>query len=145
MEAIMTAEQVQRHLDTAGYLQFRYWRLYSAEGLAGHTAEVRLYHQTLTVLYQESPLTQYHVTYAGDEQRIDTLDLLREWPDHYPSLQMHLWEMGHVEWHKALRVPHRRPRQKRGASVKQLALFPVSPPARQRRTSSSTEVSADGH
>lgn len=32
LEPLMATEQVKRHLDASGYLQFRHWRLYGAAG-----------------------------------------------------------------------------------------------------------------
>ena len=59
LAAIIATEQVKRHLNRNGYLQFRHWRLYGAAGLAGREADVTLYQQTVTVAYEEVPVIQY--------------------------------------------------------------------------------------
>lgn len=124
LEPIIATEQVKRHLDANGYLQFRHWRLYGAAGLAGRDVDVLLYQQTVTVAYEEAPLIQYQVEAGEDTATFAEVHVLRELPERFPSAQMHLWELRQFTWHQALPVPRRQRRHGKGSNPQQLLLFP---------------------
>jgi putative transposase len=132
LEPIMETEQVKRHLDEKGYLQFRYWRLYGSGGLAGRNADVALYHETMTIAYADAPLMQYQVTFDEEATTITNIRVLREFPERYPSVQLHLWELSQFTWRKTLPVSRKQRRLPSSNDLQQLSLFPTNALSRQR-------------
>lgn len=60
-----------RHIDRHGYIQYRYWRLYGEEALAGKEVAVWLFRDTLTIAYDDEPAVQYAVTYDTDAPGVE--------------------------------------------------------------------------
>jgi transposase len=68
LHRIFHTTRFTRHVDAAGYVQFRHWRIYGEYGVAGQDAVVWLYQETLTVTYGDTPLARnfsYYVEYTG--------------------------------------------------------------------------------
>jgi len=59
--------------------------------------------------------------------------VLRELPDHFPSTQLHLWELRQFPWHKARQVPFTPRRRQPMQNVQQGILFPEVTPVRRRQ------------
>jgi len=133
LESIIATEQVKRHLNAKGYLQFRHWRLYGAAGLAGRDADVLLYQQTVTVTYEDMPLIQYQVQTGEPATTFTEVHVLRELPDHFPSTQLHLWELRQFPWHKARQVPYTPRRRQQTQTVQQGIVFPEITTVRRRQ------------
>ena len=116
----------QRRVDRSGYVRFRRWRIYGERGLAGESAAVWLFGETLTLDYQEEPLAQYRVEFEPDEKHLRTISDAKLFEHRYASPQPVLWEVPDGEWHKAIRLPPPRPRRtsdKDTMPLVQLALF----------------------
>ena len=58
LHRIFHTTRFRRHLDTLGYLRFRHWRIYAEYGLAGQTAVLWLYGDTLTIVFDDTALAQ---------------------------------------------------------------------------------------
>jgi hypothetical protein len=110
LDRLFQARQVARRLDQSGYVRYHNWRLYGEEGLAGETAAVWLYRESLTIAFEEEPLTQYTVTFrpdGGPRAEIEDIAERRSLPARYPSPQVRLWgeeTLRQVEWHKVQRL-----------------------------------------
>lgn len=136
LDQLFATGQVRRHVGANDYVLFRFWRLYGSEGLAGQDAQVVTYHNTLTVTHQDESLSQYQIAYADDGETIAQARLIREFPERFPSAQMHLWELRRFTWYKALPLPHRQKRHPPPPSnAEQFVLFASgsAPPRRRRR------------
>ncbi len=135
LKRLFASEQVRRHVDTNGYVTFRYWRLYGSEGIAGKEARVVSYLNTLTATHQGESLTQYRIEYAENGETIADAKLIREFPERFPSAQMRLWELSRFTWYKTLPLPPRRKRRPPPEDIEQLVLFPsgYATPKRPRR------------
>jgi hypothetical protein len=110
--------------------------LYGSEGVAGQDAQVVSYHNTLTITHQDESLTQYQVEYDENGETIAHARLVREFPERFPSAQMHLWEIRRFTWYKALPLPPRRKqRPPPPEQAEQMVLFVsgYAPPKRHRR------------
>jgi len=57
LSRILYATQFTRHLDTHGYIQFRNWRFFGEDGLAGEEVSVWVYEGTLKIEYQATALS----------------------------------------------------------------------------------------
>ncbi len=102
-----------RRLDRLGYAHFRRWKLYGEETLARHPAVIWLHGDTLTVEYEETPLTQYTVRYQPDKKHFKAIPDARRFETPYRSPQEWLWELDETLWHLAKRLPDYAPRKHR--------------------------------
>jgi transposase InsO family protein len=124
-----------RHIDRHGYIQYRYWRLYGEEALAGKEVAVWLFRDTLTIAYDEEPAVQYAVTYDTDAPGVEafrrprpyqtfaSVDELRSFPSHDSrnshggTSQAPLWDreiLHTIGWRKIIQVtPRPRTSQRR--------------------------------
>jgi hypothetical protein len=141
LDEIFRAVHGQRHVDRRGYVQYRYWRLYGEEGLAGEDVQVWLFRETLTVTWTggsgsggAEPVAQYAVTYGPDApdalsyrrprpyQMFAAVAALRTIPPsgttpYAPqSRQSPLWRQAlleGLEWRRAMQVHRAPPRRRR--------------------------------
>lgn len=68
-------------VDTAGYVQFRHWRMYGEYGVAGQAAVIWLYQETLTVTIGDTPLAQSgFMLHNVAVRRVNMYALLRRTP-----------------------------------------------------------------
>ena len=86
LHRIFYSTRFTRHLDRYGYARFRRWKLYG---------------DTVTLEYAETPLTQYTVHYQPDKKHFRQVTDPRRFETPYQSSQGHLWEPGVVEWKMA--------------------------------------------
>jgi putative transposase len=119
--------RADRRVDQAGYVRFRRWRVYGERGLAGRTAAVWLFGETLTLEYAEEALSQYRVEFEPDDEHFRAISEPRLFAHRFPSAQPLLWELGEADWHQVLRLPPYQPRRKPKAAAatgEQARLFP---------------------
>jgi len=100
-----------RKLDKLGYVRFRHWRVYGADGLARQHAAVWLYGERLTVEYADEPLAQYQVRYQPDGSHLLAVEQPQVFETVFRSPQLPLWELSDEEWLKVLRRPPYAPRK----------------------------------
>jgi putative transposase len=133
LEDLFVTEAFTRKLDRNGCVQFRYWRLYGNEELAGTLAQVRVNRDILTVTSKDDPLSQYQVTYDDDGTRITEVTHERHFPHAARSPQLRLWALGQwpIRTIRSVPLPHRRPTPT--SDPAQLPLFPSLAPARKKR------------
>ncbi len=112
-----------RRLDKFGYVRFRHWRMYGEQGLSGRAVVVWLYGETLTIAVENTPLTQYRVSYEPDLKQLRTVAEPRIFEHRYHTSQLSLWELGEDEWLKIVRLPMPAPRRRCSAKVVQERLF----------------------
>jgi putative transposase len=105
--------QITCHLDRAGYLRFRRWRLYAEAGLAKKPVTVHLSTTTLKVAYQDEDLAFYTVTWHDDHQHITDVTSARVLETRYRSSQLTLWTLGPDEWVLFKKLPEYAARVKR--------------------------------
>src|SRR5438270_3222936 len=67
---VFFATEFTRHLDRSGYIRFRRWRFYAAEGLAREQVQVSIYTSTLKIEYQDTELAFYTMEWAEDSKHI---------------------------------------------------------------------------
>lgn len=113
----------KRRLDQYGYVRFRHWRVYGAQGLPNQPAVVWLYGETLTVAFGDTPLTQYRVSYQPNLKHLRTVTEPRLFDHPYGSPQLSLWELGEDEWLKVQRLPVRPVHKRQAVKVVQERLF----------------------
>jgi len=109
-----------RKLDRMGYVRFRHWRVYGANGLARQHAAVWLYGERLTVEYADEPLAQYQVRYQRDGSHLLAVEEPQVFETAFRSPQLPLWELSDEEWLKVLRRPPyapRKPRSEEGVTL----------------------------
>jgi hypothetical protein len=121
LDEVFHTLHAKRHIDRAGYIQYRHWRLYGEEGLAGREASVWLLRETLTIAFDKEPVAQYAVTYGAQSPDtaatrqmtpFATVEEARVFPSRYPSPQPQLWDLREIMWYKVMRVcPSARQRQ----------------------------------
>jgi transposase len=102
-----------RRLNKTGYVRFRDFLLYGEESLAGKQALVNLFQETLTLEYQDHPLSRYSVEFQPDDRRLRRVGNPRLYEHPFPSAQLSLWEPGEVEWHVIIACQPYSPRRKR--------------------------------
>lgn len=112
----------RRMIDRAGYIRFRHWRIYGEYGLARRTAVVWLYGEPLTVSFEETALADYRVSYQPDLKHLRTVDEPKLFMTPHRAPQLPLWEWGEDKWHKVVRLPPPRIRQRRSLAGTQEAL-----------------------
>src|SRR6266699_5346708 len=115
LSRVLYATQFTRHLDKHGYVNFKNWRFFGEDGLAGELVSVWLYEGTLKIEYQATALSEYSITFAPDHKRIEAVKNPRCIETHFRSPQLHLWQRSETEWLLALRQPERHKRKIRRA------------------------------
>ena len=134
LEDLFVTETFVRKLDGNGCVQFRYWRLYGHEAVAGTLAQVRVYRDVVTITQAEEALSQYQVTYAQDASQITDVTHERHFPQATRSPQLRLWDLGQWPIRTIRRVAPRHARAAPPRDVTQLPLFPAETPRRKKRT-----------
>ncbi len=107
------ATRFGRQLDRAGYVRFRHYRLYVEPGLERRRVAVWLYKEQLSIEFNETLLVQYRVEYQPDQKHFRAVADPRIYDTQYRSPQLPLWQFGHDEWLKILRLPSPPARPKR--------------------------------
>lgn len=115
LDYAFNALRFQRQLDKAGYVRFRYWRLYAERGLERQRVAVWLYKEQLTVEYHDTQLAHYTVTYQPDGKHFHDVTDPDIYETQYRSPQLSLWEFGDAEWLKILRLPRHTIRKKQSS------------------------------
>src|SRR5258708_25923973 len=117
--------QFPGYLDKHGYVNFKHWRFFGEDGLAGEQVYFWVYEGTLKIPYQATTLSEYSITFTSDHKQIEAVKNPRRIETHFRSPQLHLWQRGETECLLALRRPEPGPRKKRSkivASFEQLLL-----------------------
>lgn len=123
---VFFSHQFKRALDRFGCVRFRHFRLYGEEGLSREQATLWLYGETLTLEFNNTPLTQFQVTFQPDKKHFKGIDFLQRFETQYRSMQASLWEEEEVQWLKVLRLPEYAGRHRQspgGSAITQLPLF----------------------
>jgi putative transposase len=107
LSRVLYAMQFTRHLDKHGYVNFKNWRFFGEDGLAGEQVSVWVYEGTLKIEYQATTLSEYTLQFSPDHKRIAEVKNSRRIETHFVSPQLHLWQRGETEWLLALRQPER--------------------------------------
>jgi hypothetical protein len=117
-----------RVLNKAGYVKFRNFLLYGEQGLAGCETLVNIFQETLTLEYDENPLSNYSVEWHPDERHLLRVGNPRLYQHPYQTPQLPLWEPGEVEWHVIIRCQPQLRHRKRGVRslIIPLPLFQIS-------------------
>jgi hypothetical protein len=68
LSRVLYTTQFTHHLDTHNYIQFRHWRFFGEDVLAGEEVPVWVYDQTLNIEYQATALSLYSITFQPDHQ-----------------------------------------------------------------------------
>ena len=105
LSRVLYAMQFPRHLDKHGYVNFKHWRFFGEDGLAGEQVSVWVYEGTLKIAYQATTLSEYSITFTSDHKQIEAVKNPRRIETHFRSPQLHLWQRGETEWLLALRRP----------------------------------------
>ena len=107
LSRVLYATQFTRHLDKHGYVNFKNWRFFGEDGLAGSQVSVWMYEGTLKIEYQATALSEYSIAFASDHKHIEAVKNPRRIETHFASPQLHLWQRSETEWLLALRQPER--------------------------------------
>jgi transposase InsO family protein len=105
LHRIFHTTRFHRRVDAQGYVQFRQWRVYGEYGLAGQVAAVWLYADTLTIVFEDTTLAQYRVSYQPDALHLRTVTEPQLFETIYRSAQLELWSLSDDQWLKVLHVP----------------------------------------
>jgi putative transposase len=107
-----------RTLTKAGYAKFRNFLLYGERGLAGKKTLVTIFQDTLTLEYDEQPLSRYSVEWQSDDTHLLRVGNPRIYDHPYQSPQLPLWESDEIEWYVIVRMdPPVRRRKNRGRII----------------------------
>ena len=108
-----------RRLSRAGYVRFRDFLLYGERALAGHSAMINIFQDTLALEYGEHPLAKYSVEWQPDDKHLLRVGNPRLYDQPYQSPQLNLWPSQAVEWFVILKAtPYGpRPRRKRATRI----------------------------
>jgi hypothetical protein len=87
------ATQFTRHVDRHGYVQFKHWRFFGENGLAGEEVSVWVYENTLKVEYQATTFSLYSVRLSPDQRQITEVKNARRLETHFRSPQLDLSEV----------------------------------------------------
>lgn len=123
---VFFSHQFKRWLDRFGCVRFRHFRLFGEEGLAKENITLWLYGEVLTLEFNNTPLTQFQVSYQPDKKRFKEVDFMQRFETQYRSMQASLWEEDEVKWLKVLRLPEyllRHHQSPGGTRIAQLELF----------------------
>jgi hypothetical protein len=104
--------------------QFKHWRFFGENGLAGSDVSVWIYEDTLKIEYQATTLALYSVRLSSDQQITEVKDA-RRLETHFRSPQLDLWQLSDTEWLLALPRPEpvaRKMRSKIAPLARQLLL-----------------------
>jgi transposase InsO family protein len=124
LHRIFYTTRFTRRVDTHGYVQFRQWRIYGEYGVAGQRTVIWLYGETLTVVFNDTPLAQYRVTYQPDLVHLRTVTDPQLFDTIYRSAQLLLWDVHEDTWLKVVRLPGRAmPPKRQPVHVVQPRLF----------------------
>ena len=123
---VFYALRTGRTVNRAGYIQFRHWRIYAEEGLAGAAVALWLYDESLTVVFAEEALAAYTVAYQPDDHHFTRISDPQIFETRHRSRQLRLWNLTDDEWRKVYRLPivPRRPRLRHADAQHQLQ-FPL--------------------
>ncbi len=86
-------------------IQFKHWRFFGEDGLAGSDVSVWVYEDTLKIEYQATTLSLYSIRLSPDQQQIAEVKNARRLETHFRSPQLDLWQFSDTEWLLALRRP----------------------------------------
>jgi hypothetical protein len=111
-----------RRLNKAGYVRFRNFLLYGERNLAGETVQVDIFHDVLTLDYQQERLSQYSVEWQPGDRHPARIGNPRLYQHRYQSSQLDLWQPGEVEWFVIIRDSSRSRRRKRRGHIVMLQL-----------------------
>jgi len=117
LSRVLYATQFTRHLDQHGYVNFKNWRFFGEDGLAGEQVSVWMYEGTLKIEYRATALSEYSITFASDHKHIEAVKNPRRIETHFRSPQLDLWQLSETEWLLALRRPERGVRRNWGKIV----------------------------
>ncbi len=93
LHQIFYTTRFMRRVDQHGYVHFRQWRIYGEYGIARQRAVVWLYGETLTVVFNDTPLAQYRVTYQPDLVHLRTVQEPHLFDTIYRSAPRVLWHL----------------------------------------------------
>ncbi len=96
-----------RVLNKAGYAKFRNFLLY------GEQALINIFQDTLTLEYNEYPLSKYAVEWQPDDRHLLRVGNPRLYQHPYHTPQLPLWDATDVEWHVIIRCTPKARRKKR--------------------------------
>jgi hypothetical protein len=110
--------ETRRH-SKAGYARFRDFFIYGERGLAGKTALINIFQDTLALEYGEHPLAKYSAEWQPDDTHLLRVGNPRLYDHPYHSSQLELWPPNQVEWFVIIQAaPYgSRPRRKRPARI----------------------------
>jgi hypothetical protein len=77
----------------------------STSGLSRENVTLWLYGETLTLEFNNTPLTQFQVSYQPNKKWCKEVTFLQRFETQYRSMQASLWEEEEVTWLKVLRLP----------------------------------------
>ena len=133
LRRIFETIRFERHMDRAGYVHFRRWKIYGEYGLAHRTATIWLTAENLTISFSDQMLAHYAVrTNANHHQLIDvhTPQLIET---AFRSPQLHLWTLDDDEWRKVVPPKHLQPLTLWEAGVDgAIQILPVAPNRRKK-------------
>lgn len=104
LRLVFHAVRSQRRINRHGFIQYRAWRIYAEEGLAGIRTAVWLLDETLTIAYHDEPMADYPVTYQPDGHHFSRIAEPQFYPHGYGSPQIRFWEHNDPIWRYAFRV-----------------------------------------
>ena len=126
LSRVLYATQFTRRLDAHGYANFKNWRFFGEDGLAGEQVSIRMYEGTLKLEYQATTLSQYSVALQPDHKHIAEVKRSHRFETYFRSPQLHLWQLSDTEWLLALRRPEPGPPQETGEAGSSCATTPVA-------------------
>jgi transposase len=109
LRRIFQTTRFVRHLDRGGYVQFRHWRVYAEQGLAGQAAMLWLSAEDLTISYADQALAHYTVVTAADQRTITQISEPQLVDNAFQSSQVALWPLTDDEWVKIVPPIWQRP------------------------------------
>ncbi|HEU4328916.1 MAG TPA: helix-turn-helix domain-containing protein [Roseiflexaceae bacterium] len=140
LQRVFDTSRFARHVDQAGYLRFRHWRVYAETGLAGREVALWLTTEDITITYADQALAHYHVQ-TNAEQQIVQISEPQVVETSFQPPQLPLWSEGEAE--RQTIIPplwYRPPAFWSGSAAEWLRLVPKAPQRRGKPSEQSTQL-----
>jgi transposase InsO family protein len=143
LEQIFDTTRFARHVDQAGYLRFRHWRVYAEMGLAGKEVVLWLTTEDITLTYGQQALAHYHIQMNAEEQIVKMSEPQVVKTSLRPP-QQPLWLEGEPERQPIIPpLWYRPPALWPGSAAEWLRLVPRAPQRRGKPPEQTTQLSLE--
>jgi len=114
--------QVERVVNTRGYVSVQRFYIYAERGLSRTRVSVWLYDGRLEMAHQDTLLAHYTYRYDRRARRLRAVEAPHLYHTPYASPQLELWELDDAQWRKVTARPYKRRPRPADSGARQLPL-----------------------